>query len=601
MRKISKPLTGAIFAILSAAFQGSAMMADDAAPTSAPRTSAATQTSYKFYSLKGKRAYCPPPAAPVNCPPAETPVCPPSPADVPVMDFSGRPITQDPNAPSSTNPQTQTNNPTQAQTQPNNAANNNANANNQPAALQLNPLTDRAPTASAAPVPGFIGDFFGGSTTGNTNSNSVVEQVTRSTNPSNPNPPSNVYVVLQNLGGVNQPPHLQSVAATGTLTNGVFSDSVHGGGLKLVSAGNQSVLFNSPQDTTHPNPRNVEVFSVISTSNSGGLDPAITTGRTKLAEGSTPIPRDRVFLNYSYFADAQLSSAGGIAVNRYTPGFEKTFFNGNASVEVRVPFASTLTSNIDATTGFINPTDMQFGNVTIYNKALLYQDQTFATSAGLGLTLPTANNINVFTGPTQTLHISNDAVHLLPFLGALYTPNDRFYTQGFLQFDLDSNGNRVDSNVNTANGITNPGGVLTRAGTFRDAAYVYASVGTGYWLYRSATPGPFGITGFSPVGELHYNRNLQNGNVINGQIGSGDMATINTLYGSAFTNIEVLNAVVGANMLFGRNRILTAGYCTPLGMGVDKQFAGELRIMFNWYFGPGGNSSTLTRAGRVQF
>ena len=103
------------------------------------------------------------------------------------------------------------------------------------------------------------------------------------------------------------------------------------------------------------------------------------------------------------------------------------------------------------------------------------------------------------------------------------------------------------------------------------------------------------------VETVHYNRNLQNGNVINGQIGSGDMATINTLYGSAFTNIEVLNAVVGANMLFGRNRILTAGYCTPLGMGVDKQFAGELRIMFNWYFGPGGNSSTLTRAGRVQF
>ncbi len=61
----------------------------------------------------------------------------------------------------------------------------------------------------------------------------------------------------------------------------------------------------------------------------------------KLSENTSPIPRDRVFVNYSYFDNVPLQQ-GGVDVNRFVPGFEKTFFNGITSVEVRAPMASTL-------------------------------------------------------------------------------------------------------------------------------------------------------------------------------------------------------------------------------------------------------------------
>jgi hypothetical protein len=452
-------------------------------------------------------------------------------------------------------------------------------------------------TSFAAP---FIGDFFGGSLAGTASGSPVVGEVVNIPN-------TNSYYALNTYGSV--PNHFQTVGSPFTSTAmpgtaGTFSMPGHGSGLTLAPIGPQTVLFNPPATAPggYPNPQNLLVYDVQSHLNTGGIDPALATGRTKLAEGASPIPRDRVFFNYSMFNDVQLQTQG-VAVNRYTPGFEKTFFNGNASIEVRMPFASTLSSNIDSTTGFVNPTDMQFGNLTIYNKALLYQNRTFAYSTGFGITVPTANNVNVYNGSTQLLHIQNDSVHLMPFLGGVYTPNDRFYTQSIVQLDFDANGNAVDSYLNSNGALVSSS---QKVGTFRDATYLYASVGTGYWMYRSNTPGRFGITGFSPTAELHYNRSLTDGNIVTQnvqQTTSTAMTTnlITPVYGQAFTNIEVLNAVVGTNMLFGRNRILTMGYTAPLGMGVDKQFAGEFRVMFNWYFGGGYNSNTTTRTGGVQF
>ncbi|WP_010582508.1 hypothetical protein [Schlesneria paludicola] len=428
----------------------------------------------------------------------------------------------------------------------------------------------------------FLGDFFGGSMTGSSVVNGIIGQAVL-----NPTDPSQ-YLMLTSLGGVPHEFQTTGDVATGTATNLNALGQEH---LVLTAhSGQESVLINPPTIVVPPNPGQYQVYDVVRQSTIGGLDPALTTGRTKLAEGSSPIPRDRVFFNYSYFDNAQIA-ANGVNVSRYTPGFEKTFFNQRASVEVRIPFASTLTSNVDTTTGVANPTDLQFGNMTIYAKALLFQSRTFAYSTGMGMSLPTANNVNAYSGSIQTLHISNDAVHLLPFVGGVYTPNDRFYSQGLLQFDFDTNGNRVYSNT-SLDGSTSSG-ALGRIGSFQDASFLYASLSAGYWAYRTQTPGPTGLTGFSPLAELHYNRSLQSGDVIRDNNGFA-------IYGQSFSNIEVLNAVIGANMIFGRNKILTVGYTTPLGMGVDRQFAGEVRAMFNWYFG-GGNSSPLTRLGRAQF
>lgn len=293
----------------------------------------------------------------------------------------------------------------------------------------------------------------------------------------------------------------------------------------------------------------------------GGL-----VGRQKIGENTSPMPRDRVFFNYNFFSSVPLN-ANGVGVSRFTPGFEKTFFDGSTSIEMRIPFASTLGNNILADGG-TSAGSTQFGDLSLVGKALLYTDDALAVSGGMQFAVPTGNDLNIgLSDGTELVQIKNDTVHLMPFLGALYTPDDRFYTQGFLQIDTPANGNRVS--------VNNFGGSLVSAGTIRDIPYLYADLGSGYWLYRNDDAQ--GLTGFSTTMELHYNRSLQPTHVLT-----------TSLYriGSVASNVEMLNIVLGGHLHFNQNSTLSIGYATPLGNGSDQMFNGELRAFFNYRFGP---------------
>ncbi|MFM9058171.1 MAG: hypothetical protein ACKOSQ_03420, partial [Planctomycetaceae bacterium] len=67
------------------------------------------------------------------------------------------------------------------------------------------------------------------------------------------------------------------------------------------------------------------------------LMPGANVGFVKLSENVSPLPRDRVYFNYSYFHNALIGDIRN-DVNRFTPGFEKTFADGWTSIEVRTPF-----------------------------------------------------------------------------------------------------------------------------------------------------------------------------------------------------------------------------------------------------------------------
>lgn len=75
--------------------------------------------------------------------------------------------------------------------------------------------------------------------------------------------------------------------------------------------------------------------------NLGSIPTAGGTRRVKISENMSPIPRDRVFFDYNDFQNALFvpnpSTGGGYStsVQRYMPGFEKTFFNGWASINIR--------------------------------------------------------------------------------------------------------------------------------------------------------------------------------------------------------------------------------------------------------------------------
>ena len=287
-------------------------------------------------------------------------------------------------------------------------------------------------------------------------------------------------------------------------------------------------------------------------------------GRQKLVENSSPIPRDRILFNYSLFQNVQFVP-GGIDVNRFVAGFEKTFWDQQISLELRAPFASTLDSNlvVGSQTG---GTNTEFGNLTLYGKALLLTGQSFALGAGLGLAFPTADDVTVGTaGGTSLAEIRNDAVHLLPYVGGVYAPNDRFFAQAILQFDIDANGNPAF--------ITDFQNGLQPVGRLNDTTWCFASFNMGYWMYRA--PVSQRLSGVAPLFEVHYNKTTQTSDFVQ----SGGIRL-----GEPFENIEMINLVGGATFeLFGTS-YLSLAYIAPVTGGNDRFFDGEYRVLFNRYF-----------------
>ena len=291
-------------------------------------------------------------------------------------------------------------------------------------------------------------------------------------------------------------------------------------------------------------------------------------GRVKIAENTSPMPRDRVYFNYSYFSNVPLVR-NGVNINRFTPGFEKTILDGNASFEIRTPFATTLGSNISST-GITDGTELEFGNVSLALKSLIYSDDELAISGGAQIGLPSADPVNVnLADGTTIVRIKNQTVNLMPFLGALYTPNERFFTQSFLQFDFAANGNDVLANLDNTR--------LRRIGSLQDSSYVYLDWSAGYWTYLADDPSAF-LTGVAPTFELHMNQSLQ----------ASDSLRIpgSVQLGRPEQNVSVLNAVLGTTFQFGPSSSLTMAYATPLTGGSDRQFDGEFRLFFNRRFGP---------------
>lgn len=304
---------------------------------------------------------------------------------------------------------------------------------------------------------------------------------------------------------------------------------------------------------------------------SPGLAGGAVVGRMKIAENSSPLPRDRFFINYSYFDNVPMI-AGGVNVNRFSPGVEKTFFDGRTSIEVRAPFASTLDTDIMAD-GTTNTSEVVFGNLTFNLKGLLYSNESVAFSTGLGVTAPTANDLRVISASGNTLlNVDNESVHLMPFVGGLYAPDDRLFAQAMMQVDFDTNGNPISVD------LTGKG--LQEVGRINDVTYLYADIGAGYWLFRR--DGGTQLRGAAAIAELHYNRSLTDEDFV--QAGPLQL-------GQFKGHIELINLVLGTTLEIGDDKLLTLGYSTPVAGGNDKQFDGELRVLFVHNFGPSSRQS----------
>jgi hypothetical protein len=290
-------------------------------------------------------------------------------------------------------------------------------------------------------------------------------------------------------------------------------------------------------------------------------------GLTKVSDGNSPLPRDRIIFDYDYFDSVPLS-AGGVAVNRFSPGFEWTFFDQRASLEVRVPFASTLSSDILAD-GVTNSSRVELGDVHLTLKGLAYRSETLAVAAGLGIDVPTADNVKLLQSDgTPLLQIRNDAVILTPYFAYLWTPNDRVFFQNWYQVALDSNGNLVDANLNM-NGLQTVGRI-TQQGILEIDAQL------GYWLYQASSASSL-VNRVAPFIELHYNSSVGNADTVQ----AGGLTV-----GLEHSHFDELNMGAGFLAQVNNRFLLSVGAQAPLKGQADRSFDWQVGIRGSILFGP---------------
>jgi len=190
----------------------------------------------------------------------------------------------------------------------------------------------------------------------------------------------------------------------------------------------------------------------------------------KIAENESPRPTDRVFLTYNYFSNigGAQNNNFNIDVHREVIGFEKTFFDGAASIGLRLPF-----STVDQTFFGNSKTDTNFGDLSLITKFALYNDPATGNVFSAGLSI---------TPPTETGNPDFRDVKFQPFIGAIYIPfrsgtpsqGSNFYIQALSSIVLPT-----DS---------------------RDDKLLFNSFGTGFWLYNN--PSTF-VRSVVPTFEVH--------------------------------------------------------------------------------------------------
>lgn len=277
-----------------------------------------------------------------------------------------------------------------------------------------------------------------------------------------------------------------------------------------------------------------------------------------------------MYFDYSFYGNVPINDPG-IGVNAFSTGFEKTFFDGIMSFELRAPMASTLDHNIyfDNTT---RTSVGEFGDLGLVFKTLLLRNERFAFSGGLAMTVPTGPNEQFFSNHSDTdvdVSMKNESVHLMPFLGFLWTPNDRWFSISYLQIDVDSNGTPISVDNNEQG--------LVPMGRYREPTFMYLDVSLGYWMYRSDSQNRY-ITGLAPVVEVHVNQSLEKSPVLI----SGDNQVGGDINGNPVNNITIIDLMVGLHAQLGEKTTLTTAYCVP-ATG-DRQFEGEFRCFLNRRF-----------------
>ncbi len=283
-------------------------------------------------------------------------------------------------------------------------------------------------------------------------------------------------------------------------------------------------------------------------------------GRIKVAENNSPIPRNRFFFNYNFFNNV----AGGIGdVNRYEFGYEQTFWEESSSIEIAVPFASTLDAN--QFDDGRRATDTRFGDVAIALKTILFEGESCLIAGGLGLSFPSSGDSRVFDFfGDQILRLENETVHIQPYLAALHSYESGWYWQGFLQVDVDAGRTTVLGDTSSGN--------LQEIGVLQEQTLLFLDVGFGYWLTQASS----GTPAVAVTAEIHYATTLQDADVVGDDFIGFQLA-------SSINRFDIVNLTLGASILANDAFTIRPAMVIPLAGGDDDQFDYEAMVQMNFW------------------
>ena len=290
--------------------------------------------------------------------------------------------------------------------------------------------------------------------------------------------------------------------------------------------------------------------------------------RFKIVEENSPIPTDRVFLEYDHYVNPLVDVNGNPRnLEHYVLGAEKTLRDGLWSVELRVPFASDYNSTQSTDPG-ASLSDTELGDTTLSIKRVLLRTEDFTVSAGMAIVFPTGQDWRIVSGGATLCEVKDEAVHLQPFIGAAWNPTDRLFVMAFAQMDFDTHGDTV-----LEDGINE--------GIYHEQNLLFLDISAGYWLYKN--PCAHWLTGIAPVVELHYTTTMQNSDFVTGPEGS-IASTDPTAGGTDPGRRDILNLTGGLHFRIGQLSTLTVAAVVPLKTGVDREFDSEVVVQFDRHF-----------------
>lgn len=301
-------------------------------------------------------------------------------------------------------------------------------------------------------------------------------------------------------------------------------------------------------------------------------------GPVKIGENNRALPTDRISFAYSHFHNAfQFTQALAFGpantqlypLDRYTFGFEKTFADATWSLEIRLPFQG----DFEFQGATVSGAGGSVGNLALIFKHLLYLDEQLSVVAGLGIETPTGSSFTVTdtsSFPTSQLVFQNDALYLLPYIGALWGGDRPYFINVFLQFDFATGGNRIEAG--------DLGGPLNTLGRFNQQNLLFFDLGTGYWLYQNDTGS--GLSSLAAILELHYTSSLQDTDTVTGNAGGRVVDFTNNA-----NRFDVLNLTAGFQAQFNSLWFVRVACVVPLGAGDDDRFFdNEVQVQVNRRF-----------------